>query len=241
MSEAVSRRCALIYYSRSPTKDIYVLIGDSNGELTTIGGRKNRGETDLDCCCREAFEETKELVDYYPYKHGLNTGIIYTFSGCTYYIIEENHEALVQLSERFKNTHSEREEQNELSELILFNLNKLVEMLVLNQIAYKEELEEFVLTILYRLLKPNVGRSLLVLEIEDEVELFVSLKDLPPTVDLLDEEYLNSLTCKPRVYGKLVSKDVFLTELLYDECSLFRSGIQVEELLIEFDPLRIAI
>ena len=176
-----SRHCALVYHCIHDS-NVYVLLAYSNGELTTIGGRKNKNETDLDCCCREAFEETKELVNYYPYKHGLSAGVICMFSGCSYYIIEEKYEQLNVLCETFKETHSDKKEQNELNELILFNLDRLVEMLILNRVAFKNELKEFILTILYHTLKPSNGKSVFISEIDEPVDLCVSLKALPTTV-----------------------------------------------------------
>jgi len=228
MNEVSStRRCALIYHCVHQG-EILILLAYIGGELTSIGGRRNRGETDVECCCREAFEETKELVDYYPHKFGLNTGITYTFSGCAYYVIQENYEDLTNLCETFKKTHSHKREQNELSELILFNLTKLCEVLILNRVAYKEELKEFILTILYRLLRPVSGKGILTIDVEYNVELFVSLKDLPLTVDITSEVAMSSYKNKPKVYGKVKNSKLFVTECSFDECKLFRSGVSMD-------------
>ena len=208
-----TRRCAIIYYCSDdelpPDSSIGVLLGYSNGELTSIGGRKNRQESDIDCCCREAFEETKELVNYYPYKHGLTIDTIYTFSACSYYIIKEDKEVLNDLCEKFKTTHSDRVEQNELNELILFNLDNLVHMLLHDKIAYKEELKEFVLTILYGLLKPRINRCVLVSEVKDEVQLSVRLNELPLTVDIIRS---TEITPNTKVYGRIIDKDMYLVK-----------------------------
>jgi 8-oxo-dGTP pyrophosphatase MutT (NUDIX family) len=224
---STTRRCALIYHCQYQG-EIHLLLGYIGGELTSIGGRKDKGETDVECCCREAFEETKELVDYRPHKFGLNIGTIYTFSGCAYYIIQEQYEDLSNLCENFKKTHSDRKEQNELSELILFDLSKLAEVLILNRIAYKEELKEFILTILYRLLKPSPNKGLFTIEVDEPAELFVSLKDLPITIDLVSKEALLKFRNKPKVYGKTLNTNLFITECAFDECNLFRSGISME-------------
>lgn len=223
MNENLTRRCALIFHCKDSRGNIYILLGCLSGELTSIGGRKDRSESDLDCCCREVFEETKELVDFYPYKHGLNCGLTYMYSACAYYIIEERYEILGDLCERFKETNSDKKEQNELSELILYEIDNLAEILILNRVAYKDEFKEFFLTILYRLLKPTINRGILTIDISEEAELFVLIKSLPTTLDIIPNNSITSLENKPKIYGKLLKRDYLLVECFYD-CGLFRSG-----------------
>jgi hypothetical protein len=225
------KRCALIYHTTRDNK-VFVLIAVSSGELTTIGGRKkkskrkNEDESNIDCCCREVFEETRELVNYYPCKFGLHMGIIYTYCSCSYYIIEEDYDVLVSLVEAFKTTIAKNDEQNELSELILFDLDKLTEMLLTNAICYKDKLKDFVLNVLYRLLKPKHNKGLFVTDINLPIELNLPMNKLPPIVDWIDEDSYLALERKPTIIGKSLdqNKKGFLINCFYEGCNLYRNN-----------------
>ena len=229
MSENIVKRCALVYYSNFQGK-ISILLGICEGELTTIGGRKKKSkknkliisnESNLDCCCREVFEETRELVNFYHYKHGLNSGSIYTYCSCSYYLLEEEHSNLVALTEQFKITNPKNEEQNELSELVLFDLDKLTEMLILNTICYRDRLKDFVLNVLFRLLKPFKNKGIPVINISLKVDLNIPLSQLPMIVDWISEEEYNNLITKPIIFGKTIGG--FITECFYEGCNLYIS------------------
>jgi len=229
MDVNLTRRCALVYYARKADK-LYLLLGMMAGELTSIGGRRKKGESDLDCCCREVFEETKELVNFYPYKHGLHSGTIYTHSACVYYVLEESYDVLAELCQTFRTTVSSIVEQNELNELILFDLDKLTEMLVRNTICAKDELKSFVLNVLYRLLRPFSDRCVFIEDIAHRVRLTTALNRLPPTLDIVSESNFSRLLEKPVVYGRSMDTQAWLTECFYETVGMFRSGSRMYSL-----------
>lgn len=215
----LTRRCALVYYAYKDDpeipgcKQIFILLGIIGGQLTSIGGRKKSKESDIDCCCREVFEETKELVNFYPYKHGLHSGTIYTYHACNYYILEESYDDLVDLCNQFKMATSDKPEQNELSDLVLFDIDHLVRVLLRNAMAYKDELKDFVLEALYRLLKPAVNRGLRVVEIDEEANLLVPISKLPNVIDILPTEDICILEKQPKIFG--TTKQGCITECIY--------------------------
>lgn len=189
-------RCSLIYFAKVG-EIIYVLLGSALGELTTIGGRKKKSESNMKCCSREILEETKGLIDYSPFEYGLNNGIIYNYAGCSYYVIEAPYEELNEICHTFKTIISDKKECNELNDLILFDIDNLVHMFLNNAIFAKRELIAFTYEVLYRLLKPIEGRGMPVSNIQEPVVLSVPLETLPKVVDIVSKTKDGS-----KVYGR---------------------------------------
>ncbi len=217
---APTRRCALVYFTRA-RGSVYVLLGVISKQMTTIGGRKKANETNRDCCCREVFEETRGLVNFYPYKHGLHSGTIYTYHGCAYYVIEEAYDVLDRLTKEFTQTSSDKPEHNELDQLSLVDINDIVN----GRLDCRNELFDFATEALYGLLKPHPARCVRVYDIAHEVKLYVPIGKLPSVVDVLTDEELevcklNALTedaKPPTVYGVTTGfPTVYVVSCTYD-------------------------
>lgn len=217
------KRCALIYYSIE--KDlVHVLVGKSSNKLTTIGGRKKIGESNIDCCVREIFEETKGVIDFRACPNAINISKQVTYSGCKFYMIEILHETLLNITEAFKKAVGYTKESNELESLEVLEIHKLIENLIYNNVAYKDEFKVFMIDVCYDMLC-NVQHSEFIENLNSDVKLNITISELPQKVSFVKQDQQFLLNDAVKIIG--VKNNTLYTEQFFfkkENRLLFKSG-----------------
>ena len=201
-----TRRSALIFYCKQP--GIHILLGKIGTELTTIGGGIQANETEIEACAREAYEETRGVVDYRIYPYGITVGKNVLYNSCRYFFIEVPMNVLESIRERFNSTVSKTIESNELNDLPILNLDDLIfNMLTSNEIRTRPKFKEFILNIGYHVLT-NTNKVRFTKDINEDVELFEPLDFLPETVYITKEHRSDE-----KIYGRIKANGFYITDI----------------------------
>jgi 8-oxo-dGTP pyrophosphatase MutT (NUDIX family) len=126
-----TRRSALILYAEEG--GITIFAGINQGDLTTIGGRRETRESEMDCLIREIKEETRDIIDYTNCPEILASALSRKHNGCFYVFVKTTVERMIAIREQFLKTVSERRESNELSSLELIDLKELIRNYIQNK------------------------------------------------------------------------------------------------------------
>jgi 8-oxo-dGTP pyrophosphatase MutT (NUDIX family) len=218
--DAISR-AALILYSKDSTKT-HILLGKGKSGLTTIGGRTKPGENKYDCMVREVKEETRGLLDYTSSKEIFMSCETLEYDKCLYAFIETDLRTLEGIANEFPKTFSNNDDCNELSALIVVNIDELIKDMVVSKLIS--------CTICFRDMFMNVGYDRLkgnfcnynATQMSIIVDLYVKISELPLYICLTP--FKDNL---PVVYGSIPSRGLFITDQYYleeGEKRLFRFG-----------------
>jgi len=222
-------RSALILFSPwSADKSAMMLIAKNKSNcLTTIGGRKESGETEILCLIREVLEETKGVIDYRNYPEFLSKAIPRKFKNCQYYFLETSLQNLLERQKDFTKATSDRAVCNELNSLEVMSIEDLAEDFIVNKsIPAHDEFTEMFLDIGFDTIA-NRRTTYFTHNIGARVDLRVPIYTLPKLVSV-------SLFPKglPIIYGVIIPNGTYITEQYYfrnEKGSLFRSGFVLLE------------
>lgn len=221
-------RSALILYTNEEIgtdgtfKSPSILVGVNQGEITTIGGRREGKETEQLCLIREVREETKEVLDYSNCPEVLSAAIIRKYNRCQYYFLKTSLKNLIRIREKFLVTTSDKAVSNELSSIEILDIEKLIEDLVVHKVnSYKPDFENMFLDIGFDTI---VGRRINYMSntIAAKVDQAVPTSRIPSMISVFP--FPNDL---PIIYGVILPYRLFITDQFYfqkDGKRLFRSG-----------------
>ena len=127
-------RIALLLYSRiivNGKRKTFLLIPTSSATkcLTTLGGRKERGrETDIECIIREAKQESRGILNYEKIPEIFNSKIFtkITHKDCIYFSSQIPYDEMKNISLEFKNAKQVDHEVDEIDDLNLYDIDKLI-------------------------------------------------------------------------------------------------------------------
>lgn len=211
-------RCALICYSEK-----HVLLGVNRGLLTTIGGRREGDENEIQCCCREVYEETKGIIDYrlFPAAVAMEKQIIYR--ECNYFFLRVEYNILTEIIEKFDTIQTDRKESNELERLVLIDINELVERLIMNNIPYRNELKEFILDVCFFYITQQLNNIHKTIDLDLHCTIITNISDIPYHVCFFETDV--DISDLSFVIGK--TKDSYITYPFYfekDGSLFFKNG-----------------
>jgi 8-oxo-dGTP pyrophosphatase MutT (NUDIX family) len=215
-------RSGLILYCIEKNGDMLVLLGMGAGTgvrlsgLTTIGGRPiNESETEIECLVREAYEETRGLLDYskFPEIFLMNKHIRY--DSCFYSFIEVKKSILEKLCSDFTKTSSHRKVCNELLSLELLSSKKLIRDMVEsgNEFIYNETFRKMFMDVGFDTLHNN-RHNYATEEIGLPINLNVPIDKLPTIISLQTEKNRHMLK---NIYGTMKRFKSEITVFLGDQ------------------------
>lgn len=155
-------RSALILFSETiidGKKNIHILLGMGREGLTTIGGRRERGDgTDIACLIREVKEESKGILDYSLIPEYFNIKPQcekISHNNCLYVFSQTSYSKLKEISNSFQNVNSNKTCESELISLEIVEIHDLLIDLVKNQykFSYNKTFKEMFLNAGYDQLK----------------------------------------------------------------------------------------
>jgi 8-oxo-dGTP pyrophosphatase MutT (NUDIX family) len=225
----IIRRSALILYSieRSTTSNrITIFAGVNQGELTSIGGRKEARESEMECLIREIKEETKDIVDYTNCPEILSTALSRKCNGFYDVCVETTRERMTEIREQFLSTISGKRESNELSSLELIDLDQLIKSYILKKDPpSRPDFKKMLLDVGYDAIVSRFDRKINYYtdKMNIRVNFYAKIGDLPEIVSMV--MFNDNL---PNVYAKIQSNGFFITDQYYfedREGRWFRSGL----------------
>ena len=198
------KRCALILYDNSK-----ILVGKKEDIYTSIGGRIEHNESDLNCVNREAVEETKGCINYNANKNELNNSKQIIYKGCKFYMKYCRESILLQIVEDFKQKVSTRLECNELTSLEIIDINELVYKAVMFSRLFILGFRTFVMDIGYAFFKNN-DKIKSIYEISSKLIIYKNIDDIPEYV-----QFSNTMIPGATTYGKFEDDNIYITEQVY--------------------------
>lgn len=227
-----TQRSALILFSTT-NHHVHLLIGVNRGSLTTIGGRRQERESELDCLIREVKEETKKIIDYTMCHELLSMAIIKRYNSCYYAFLETDLPNLLEIREEFSKTTALEPECNELSSLEVVELDKFVEELIVgsskpaNGFLCRAELKMMMLDVGFDIMKKRrVGNNSPInyfsSQMSVKVDLYCPVAEVPLIISVFP--FNKNL---PRVYGVILMNGCYISDQFFFEEPdriLYRSG-----------------
>lgn len=233
MTGIATFRSALLLFCVDSTnrEKIKVLIGESYTGITSIGGRSWYQENEFACLMRECEEETKELLNYSNQSDFFSIHPIHKiekYKGCLYVFIQSTEENLEEKVKEFSSAKTNKNNSDELKNLLLVDINDLICDMIKNEKKYNTNFLDMFLSVGYDIIKGNEWNKLktrLGIEFEissplDSIPNYVSL--LPFNKDHKDRDLL------PKVYGYNAQRKLYLSDQFYTRIGdkyVFRSGI----------------
>jgi hypothetical protein len=145
-------RSALVLYSKIFNKEngkfeTYILLGYGKNGITSIGGRKNQGESEIGCLIRELNEETKKILDYSRVSDFFTSNACkkLTHSKCSYFMVKCKYEDLFEIQRNFNKL--EKTSEDELSDLNICEISDLIHDVVKNKIQVNKTFREMFLSV----------------------------------------------------------------------------------------------
>lgn len=237
-----TQRSALMLYSLVDDK-VFLLLGVNRKQLTTIGGRRQEKENEMDCLIREIREETKRVIDYTNCPDFLSIATMKRYNLCFYAFLETSHQNLQRICYEFSKATASDPESNELSSLEIINLDEFVEKAIVigetsqhriadgTSITARPELRRMILDIGFDVLRKKrtskTESHLLPInyfssQMSVKVELFCPVSEVPMIVSV--SPFNRDL---PHVYGIVLPSGCYISDQFFlDEPrrTLYRTG-----------------
>lgn len=219
----ITRSAFIAFSPWTAERPAMILVGKNRSNcLTTIGGRKENGETEQLCLIREVLEETKGVINFHQYPELLSSAIMRKYENCQYYFTETTYEVLLNVQEEFKLASSDRDVCNELNSLEVVSIETLAEDFIVNKsIPAHPNFQNMFLDIGFDTIVKR-RTTYFVKNIGARVDLKVAIDAIPKIVSVFPTQ-----RGLPIVYGIVIPNGIFITDQYYfrnERGMLFRNG-----------------